>query len=358
MTERSGNCASMSELEFGWDRLKKHWMVACAASELRREPIQRTVLGEVLVLFRGANGVAALRDKCPHRNAPLSAGRVVNGCVQCPYHGWQFDRGGTCSYRPGISNATVPAPGVESFDVVEVNDLIWVRIKHGSGDVPVERQWLQSTDFDNFLWVDSVKSSFIDALENLLDATHTPFVHSGLVRSEGNRQTFSAIVRVSDGVAEAEYIDEGKQAGWISRLFERNRRSSFGRFIPPALAELEYTSTRGTEFVLNSWFTPETADQLRVYSRVSLRKSWIPLFAKQAVISPLFRRVLRQDQRILELQQHNIGAQGKDFNSWDGDLLRGRIETWLRTGQLTDTMAHRINFELQMRLQLRLETLQ
>lgn len=346
MTEERNNSADMSEPNFGWYRLKQHWMVACAAAELRGKPIQRTVLGESLVLFRGTDGVAALRDQCPHRNAPLSAGRVVNGCVQCPYHGWQFGGDGACSYRPGIPNVTAPAPQVQPFHVVEANGLVWVRLKHGRGDVPVERQWSQNTDFESFLWIDSVQSSFVDALENLLDATHTPFVHSGLVRSEGNRQTLSAIVRVSDGVAEAEYIDEGKQAGWISRLFERNRRSSFGRFVPPALAELEYTSTRGTEFVLNSWFTPETVDRLRVYSRVYLRRSWIPLFAKQAVISPMFRRVLQQDQRILELQQHNIREQGKDFHSWDGDVLRGWMETWLRTGQLADTMEQRINFEL------------
>lgn len=172
-------------------------------------------------------------------------------------------------------------------------------------------------------------------MENLLDGTHTPFVHSGLVRSQGKSQVFSVIVRVRDNMAEAEYLNEGKQAGWISRLFERNRSSSFGRFIPPCLAELEYTSTRGTEFVLNSYFTPIDSNQLQVHSAIYLRRSLIPMFLKRMLVTPFFRRVLRQDQHILRLQQQNIRRHdGPHFQSWEGDLLRGWIDTWLRTGEL------------------------
>ena len=100
------------------------------------------------------------------------------------------------------------------------------------------------------------------------------------------------------------------------------------------------------EFVLNSWFTPETPGQLRVYSRVYLRRSWIPMLVKRMVVTPLFRRVLRQDKDILQQQQDNIRETGRDFTSWDGDVIRGWIETWLRQGTLNDTMDRHIKFEL------------
>ena len=62
-----------------------------------------SVLGTPLVLFRGQGGrPAALVDRCAHRNVPLSAGRMVEGTVECAYHGWRFDAGGVCRLVPAL----------------------------------------------------------------------------------------------------------------------------------------------------------------------------------------------------------------------------------------------------------------
>lgn len=317
--------------------LRRHWLVACRVSDLAGAPVARTVLQCPLVLFHDGQTVVALSDRCPHRNAPLSAGRVIDGCVQCPYHGWRFAADGRCVSRPGVAGAVPSETTVKSYPVVVQDGAAWVCLDDRPQTPPPRRPWHDDPTFGSFHWSDMVDASFADALENLLDGTHTPFVHSGLVRSQDKPQMFSAVVRVCSGMAEAEYLDEGRQAGWISRLFEQNRSRSFGRFIPPCLAELEYTSSRGTEFVLNSHFTPETAERLRVHSTIYLRRSRIPLALKRLLITPFFRRVLRQDQWILRLQQENIRRHGgRCYQSWDGDLLRGWIETWLRTGQLPE----------------------
>src|SRR5262245_26076824 len=83
-------------------RLARHWYVACRSGALGRRPVARTVLGVPLVLFRdAAGGAAALLDRCPHRNVPLSLGHVVpEGHLECAYHGWQFDGTGRCRLVP------------------------------------------------------------------------------------------------------------------------------------------------------------------------------------------------------------------------------------------------------------------
>ena len=64
--------------------LKNVWQVAAFARELKDAPLARTLLGEEVVLFRTASGApAALLDECPHRLAPLSLGKVVDGFLQC-----------------------------------------------------------------------------------------------------------------------------------------------------------------------------------------------------------------------------------------------------------------------------------
>ena len=60
-------------------RVRRAWYVACFSDELGATPIVRELFGQPLVLYRGAEGPAALLDRCPHRNVPLSAGRVVDG---------------------------------------------------------------------------------------------------------------------------------------------------------------------------------------------------------------------------------------------------------------------------------------
>ncbi len=83
-------------------RVLDDWYVVARSDEVKRAPLARTLMGIPMVIFRGDDGVGALVDRCPHRNAPLSAGRVVGATVQCGYHGWRFDPAGRCQEVPGL----------------------------------------------------------------------------------------------------------------------------------------------------------------------------------------------------------------------------------------------------------------
>ena len=68
---------------------KDFWYVVAESAELRAGAVlARSVLGERLACFRGADGTpAVLPDRCLHRNAPLSLGHVQDGALSCPDHG-------------------------------------------------------------------------------------------------------------------------------------------------------------------------------------------------------------------------------------------------------------------------------
>jgi len=332
------------------ERLLQNWFVASTSHELRTKPLARTILDTPLVLFRSQGKPVVLLDRCPHRNAPLAAGKVVGGTIQCPYHGWRFDVDGACVFRPGSPHASEDKYcDNKMFQSVERNGLVWVNLSESASEATLPKtSWSSDPLFASFIWTSRIQAEFVDAIENLLDATHTPFVHSGLVRTAEKSQKFRATVRVRDSFVEAEYHDEGKQSGWVSQLFERDRASSFGRFVPPCIAELEYTSRRGTEFVLNSHFTPETSEELQVYSVFFVRRTRIPTTIKRVLLGPFFRRILNQDRHILRLQQDNIRRFGRtDFRYWEGDLLRPLIETWMQEGEFpTDHSEQMVELEL------------
>ena len=46
--------------------------------------------GERIAVFRDGDRVFALSNVCPHQNGPLGEGRIIDGCVTCPWHGWQY----------------------------------------------------------------------------------------------------------------------------------------------------------------------------------------------------------------------------------------------------------------------------
>jgi len=143
------------------------------------EPQALQLLGQPLVLWRTPDGAPVLlADRCPHRGARLSLGRVAQGRLQCPYHGWQFDADGACARVPATPAFTPPASSaVASHGVQSAHGLLWCnlggRAVRGPPDLshlPARR--LVYGPFD-------VATSAPRAVENFLDTSHFAFVHEG-----------------------------------------------------------------------------------------------------------------------------------------------------------------------------------
>jgi phenylpropionate dioxygenase-like ring-hydroxylating dioxygenase large terminal subunit len=102
---------------FGHGFLTDTWYFAALADDLKPGKLQRVeMLGEPVLLGRDKAGKAfALRDICPHRAAPLSAGRLTAeadgaASVECPYHGWRFGLDGVCRAIPSLTEGQGPEP--------------------------------------------------------------------------------------------------------------------------------------------------------------------------------------------------------------------------------------------------------
>ncbi len=92
---------------------------------------RQMLLGEPVMLGRTKDGQAfALRDICPHRGVPLSAGRMMDDrAVECPYHGWRFRTDGVCSMIPSLVEGQDLDPAkiqVRAYPLREQDGLIWV----------------------------------------------------------------------------------------------------------------------------------------------------------------------------------------------------------------------------------------
>lgn len=83
------------------------------------------LFGQPWLLFRDASGTAAcIKDECAHRACPLSLGKVIDGEIQCPYHGWQYSSTGSCTLMPSTAFCTGIA--VDALSCQEQHGLLWV----------------------------------------------------------------------------------------------------------------------------------------------------------------------------------------------------------------------------------------
>ncbi|MCF6221110.1 MAG: aromatic ring-hydroxylating dioxygenase subunit alpha [Robiginitomaculum sp.] len=164
------------------------WYFAGLKSEFKNgDMTHRTIAGHPIVIGRGHDGkIFALRDICPHRAAPLSAGKILDdGTVECPYHGWRFGLDdGQCSHIPAIcSGQKDPAGGIKvrNYPVRENGQLIWVWI---AGDAKPKAE----PDIDPPHWdMTDKKPLFIERLTlnchvdhaviGLMDPAHVSFLH-------------------------------------------------------------------------------------------------------------------------------------------------------------------------------------
>ena len=113
--------------EFNW---RQSWYPVCFLQDLpTNRPYSFSLYDEPFVLFKNADGVfVCLTDRCPHRAAKLSDGQIIDGKIECLYHGWQFGNNGQCLHIPQLpTDAKIPANAcVSSFKVVELKGIIWM----------------------------------------------------------------------------------------------------------------------------------------------------------------------------------------------------------------------------------------
>jgi vanillate O-demethylase monooxygenase subunit len=201
--------------------LQDHWYAAAWSEEVGRSLLARRLLGRRVVLYRTAAGApVALEDRCPHRSAPLSMGRLVDDGLECGYHGIVYDSGGRCVRVPG-QDRIPPGATVRSYPAAEKYGLVWLWMGEAAAadpakiiDIPQYGQpgWTRSRGFTYF------ESNYLNICDNLVDPAHTSFVHRNTI---GNASAADVPISAEemDGVVFAgRWIDDAPPVPIVQRF--------------------------------------------------------------------------------------------------------------------------------------------
>lgn len=254
---------------FDW---KAAWYPVAFVRDLDPQRLTRfTLLEEDLVIWWDRQGQQwrAMADRCPHRLAPLSEGRIAeDGLLECPYHGWAFTGAGACDRIPqlpeGRSSQTSSRACVRSYPTTEHQGLLFVYPGPAEFAPQTPVPTVDPIEEDPQDWVigDIFRDLPYDALtllENVLDSSHVPFTHH---KSVGNRNTASPVeleVLESDRQGFTGFWEAGPRKGTLG--------SQHTRFIAPALMWHDLTSKQFGRTLTVVYVTPIAKGRCRVFAR-------------------------------------------------------------------------------------------
>lgn len=315
--------------------LKNCWYVAAWDTEIGETGLfTRKILGIQVLLYRAEDGsVAALEDRCCHRLAPLSAGRVEGSCVRCMYHGLMFDATGKCVDVPGQDRISDKLK-VRSFPVVVRDHFIWIWMGDPALAEPsliYDSHWHDTPGWKaergGYMHYDADARLIAD---NLLDFSHLAFVHRNSIGSSQQALVKPEVDRMSSGVRIKYYTLSSPAPSFARKLSKL-----------PELVDRFQTYTwniKGNYFAQDSVIarvgegpTTESADSMRLHTAIALTPEsetsahyfWstahndfnpdIPDLT--SVLTKQVASAFEEDRSIIEAQQHVIS------NSTEVDMI-------------------------------------
>ncbi|KAJ0970247.1 hypothetical protein J5N97_023124 [Dioscorea zingiberensis] len=186
--------SSSSEV-FSW---RDHWYPVSLIEDLDPKlPTPFQLLNRDIVLWKDPNSGdwVAFDDRCPHRLAPLSEGRIdEDGCLQCSYHGWSFDRTGACTRIPQAAPEGPEARAVRSkracvvrFPTLVSQGLLFVWPdengweKAAASKPPMLPEDFADPSFSTVTIQRDLYYGYDTLMENVSDPSHIEFAHHKLV---------------------------------------------------------------------------------------------------------------------------------------------------------------------------------
>jgi phenylpropionate dioxygenase-like ring-hydroxylating dioxygenase large terminal subunit len=277
-----------------FDDFANVWTIVGFARDLKKNsPLALRVAGERIVFFRDVGGRAvALLDRCPHRGAALSLGKVREGMIECPFHGWRFNGDGANCGVPWNPDARLERLGATALAAREIGGLLWLYTSPNSAPQELSLPEILARDGltlfgEAMIW----NIHWTRAMENMLDWPHLPFVHAKTI----GRSLSDATAKRADV-----FWEERAYGGVVSVEVDGARRKAVLQYHFPNVMELMLDPGRRT-FRLFVACVPIDDERTRLILfglRDFLRaRAWDPIFCW------MNRRIAAEDRAIVESSQ-------------------------------------------------------
>lgn len=293
--------------------IPNQWYIVLDSREVKRgRLVGVTRMGEKMVFWRDTQGkIACAVDQCPHRGAALSVGKLSGDCVQCPFHGFEFDASGRCRLIPANGrSADVPkAFKARVYPARELHNLVYIWWGQSRDEYPPlpDFDYMNDPHLVHTTATDWWHAHYSRAIENQLDVVHLPFVHYNTIGRGGKMVVQGPRFRVDEFPGGHDMISM-----WFDNEVERGQVARKPNEMPPTERHPQirfrfpnlWHNWLGDRFHLFLGFAPIDGENTKLYLRTY-----------HAVKTPGIRQVFnlfsnlgnifieRQDRRVVVTQR-------------------------------------------------------
>lgn len=290
-------------------------------------PVGLKLAQKNIVVWRSGNGrIQCFEDRCPHRGAQLSTGKLLEDRIQCGYHGWEFDKDGFCQRIPQTKTDSQYIPricDVKTYDTIAYSDILWANI--GNVYIPWNTEFcdpvMSFNEKEHFVTDYHLHANygFLLQIENLLDPAHIHFVHDGFQGDNAKAKYIRVLdLRVDEKKMEATFshddplIPDIKITYYMPSIVEVSIYDKKGRVVRKNIiyvtpVEPGKCSVLFRDVAYKKYLTPAVPTLTRLLNRNFVKESY------QAINQNVIDQIMDQDIHILESQQTNVGTSVKDY---------------------------------------------
>lgn len=306
---------------------KKCWYVAATCDEITDSPLGRRLLGEDVVLWRGASGaVNAFENRCAHRAFPLSHSTIDGDRLVCGYHGCTYDTDGNCVYTP-VQPQVPTGMRVPVFPVLEKPPFVWIWLGPPAASAstqPPRLPWIDDPAWATFADAWQVGANYMMVHEHYLDFSYAPVLHASET-PPGIRSmpAFNDIEVTETTVSYSRVIEKAPLAEWEAEATGLDRaltykRRELGTFASPALHFQSWNIETSTGDVYTTGrihaITPETETSTHVFMLGSHNYA-TDRGMVTAYVESLITQIAQRDISILEMASNHSG-----YDRWRGGV--------------------------------------
>ncbi|MCG5058586.1 MAG: aromatic ring-hydroxylating dioxygenase subunit alpha [Limnoraphis sp. WC205] len=311
-----------------------HWYVVARSRDVNTQPLDVILWNQAIVLFRNQQGkIQALENRCPHRQVKLSHGKIIEGNLECAYHGWQFNAEGECVNIPYLAeHQRLPKCKISQYPVQELDGFIWLF----PGENPTQNKPLGIPEWDHLNYIATVSLIHCQAhysflIENLMDMYH------GHLHQDWQAWTDAILKNINEDNHRVDAHYQAKSYYKIDKIW------SISQLFFPALRQLHpeplevsyiyphWVSTLGKDFKIYCLFCPVSLTETKAYliHFTSLHSFWrlhkLPIPFRRFLKNKLFGSaqklldgLVEQDVKMIEEEQqaylNKPQQKGYEFN--------------------------------------------
>lgn len=335
-----------------------HWYVVARSVEVKAQPVSVTLWHNEIVLFRDSQGnINALEDRCPHRQVRLSPGKVVNDNIECAYHGWQFDKEGSCSFVPYLDEKQkLPRCRIKHYPVQELDGFIW--LFPGDGDSEAVKP-MGLPEWEHLNYIASVAEvdcpgHYSYLIENLMDMHHGHLHDNYQAWASATLNKIDVSDTRVDVLYDAQSYYRIDKIWSISQLFFPSLRKLHPEPLRVSYVYPHWSSSLGQDFRIYCLFCPvnETTTKAYLIHFTSLESFWrlhkLPVWFRRFIKNSLFNAAKGLLEGLIVQDVEMIIQEQKAFNenplrrNYELNRAIAKVQQ-LIISQFTQSMEQKVN---------------